>query len=135
MLNQAQIIGYLGKDPEMRYTASGDAIANFSVATTEKWKDKATGEQKESTEWHKITFFGKPAEIIEQYVKKATLIYVSGKLTTRKWTDKEGVERYSTDIQGREFKILRDGKQSGDAAQGGARAQRSHDDMNDDIPF
>jgi single-strand DNA-binding protein len=131
-----QVIGHLGRDPEIRYTQSGDAIANLSLATTEKWTDKKTGEKKEKTEWHKIVFYGKAAETLETYTKKGTLLYVSGKLETRKWKDKEGIERATTEINGKEFQILREGK--GDGQSGGkpqTAQQRSQDEFNDDVPF
>ena len=97
-VNKVIIVGNLGRDPETRYMPSGDAITNVAVATTDKWKDKATGEQKEATEWHRISFFGKLAEIAGQYLKKGSQVYIEGKLRTRKYTDKDGVEKYSTDI-------------------------------------
>lgn len=97
-LNKVSIIGNLGRDPETRYMPSGDAMTNIAVATTEKWKDKASGEQKEATEWHRIDFFGKLAEIAGQYLKKGSQVYVEGKLKTRKYTDKDGVEKYSTSV-------------------------------------
>lgn len=146
MLNQAQIIGHLGKDPEVRYMPSGDAVANFSIATTEKWKDKSTGEQREATEWHRINTFGKLAEIVGQYLKKGSLVYVAGKIVTRKYTDKDGIERYATEIKADSMKML-GGREQGDGApQQQARPQRpsaapqgaqgsGFDDMDDDIPF
>ena len=97
-VNKVIIVGNLGRDPETRYMPSGDAITNVAVATTDKWKDKATGEQKEATEWHRISFFGKLAEIAGQYLKKGSQVYIEGKLRTRKYTDKDGVEKYSTEI-------------------------------------
>lgn len=97
-VNKVQIIGNLGRDPETRYSPSGDAVTNIAVATTESWKDKATGEKKEETEWHRITFYRKLAEVAGQYLKKGSQVYVEGKLHTRKWTDKDGVERYTTEI-------------------------------------
>jgi len=97
-VNKVIIVGNLGRDPETRYMPSGDAITNIAVATTDKWKDKATGEQKEATEWHRISFFGKLAEIAGQYLKKGSQVYIEGKLRTRKYTDKDGVEKYSTEI-------------------------------------
>ncbi len=150
MLNQAQIIGYLGKDPEVRYMPSGDAVANFSIATTEKWKDKATGEQREATEWHRINTFGKLAEIVGQYLKKGSLVYVAGKIVTRKYTDKDGIERYATEIKADTMKMLggRDGGESGNAPRQDAQQRQQRpsaapqasqgsgfDDMDDDIPF
>ena len=105
-VNKAIIVGNLGKDPEVRYTASGEAICNITVATSDTWKDKATGEKKEATEWHRISFFGKLAEIAGQYLKKGSQVYVEGSIRTRKWTDKEGQERYTTEIRGDEMKML-----------------------------
>lgn len=132
MLNQVQVIGHVGKDVEVRYTTSGEAIVNFSIATTEKWKDKQTGEAMESTEWHRISFFGRRAEVIGEYVRKGSLLYVQGKLKTRKWTDKDGIERYSTDISGNEFKIL---SQPGNRAEK-PQAPASHDGGYDnDVPY
>lgn len=105
-VNKAIIVGNLGKDPEVRYTASGEAMCNITVATSENWKDKATGEKKELTEWHRISFFGKLAEICGQYLKKGSQVYVEGSIRTRKWTDKDGQERYTTEIRGDEMKML-----------------------------
>ena len=153
-VNKAIIVGNLGKDPEVRYTASGEAICNITVATSDTWKDKATGEKKEATEWHRISFFGKLAEIAGQYLKKGSQVYVEGSIRTRKWTDKEGQERYTTEIEASEMQML-GGRQSagssgGEAEYGGsmpsqpaAPASRgaapkkgpSFDDMDDDIPF
>ena len=100
-------IGNLGKDPDMRYTASGDAICNFSIACSESWKDKATGEKKEQTEWVRISFFGKLAEICGQYLKKGSQVYIEGSLRTRKWQDKQsGADRYSTEIVARDMQML-----------------------------
>lgn len=98
-LNEAKLIGHVGRDPETRYLPSGDAVVNFSVATTDKWRDKTTNEQREATEWHRVTAFGKLAEIIDKHVRKGTQVYVSGKIVTRKWTDQSGVEKYSTEIK------------------------------------
>lgn len=97
-LNKAQLIGHLGRDPETRYMPNGEAVARITVATSEQWKDKATGEKREATEWHRVTFYRKLAEIAGQYLKKGSLVYVEGKITTRKYTDKDGVERYTTEI-------------------------------------
>lgn len=142
MLNNAQIIGHLGKDPETRYLPSGEAVCNFSVATTEKWKDKATGEQKEATEWHRISTFGKLAEICGQWLHKGSLVWVQGKITTRKWTDKDGIERYSTEIRADSMKML-GGKPEGqrasdDGYQPAPQRQQqrpSFDDLGQDISF
>ncbi|MCM0043165.1 MAG: single-stranded DNA-binding protein [Burkholderiaceae bacterium] len=105
-VNKVIIVGNLGRDPETRYMPSGDALTNIAVATTDKWKDKATGEQKEATEWHRIAFFGKLAEIAGQYLKKGSQVYVEGKLRTRKYTDKDGVEKYSTEIVADSMQML-----------------------------
>lgn len=149
MLNQAQIIGRIGKDPEVRYMPSGDAVTNFSVATSERWKDKATGEQKEATEWHRITTFGKLAEICGEYLRKGSLVYIQGKIVTRKWQDKDGSDRYSTEIKADQMRML-SGRQDNESSHSPAeQAQRpqpaaakpaetgqgSLADMTDDIPF
>ena len=97
-INKVVLIGNLGRDPEVRYMPSGEQITNITVATTDRWRDKATGEQKEATEWHRISFFGKLAEVAGQYLKKGSQVYIEGKLRTRKYTDKDGVDRYQTDI-------------------------------------
>jgi single-strand DNA-binding protein len=161
-VNKVIIIGNLGRDPETRYMPSGDAMTTIAVATSESWKDKTTGEKKEQTEWHRITFFGKLAEIAGQYLKKGSQVYVEGSLRTRKYTDKDGVEKYSTDIRADNMKMLgsRQGM-GGDAgssdddsyssapaprqnAGGGnaasaprppARPAANFSDMDDDIPF
>lgn len=105
-VNKVIIVGNLGRDPEIRYMPSGDAIANIAVATSFKSKDRNTGEQKELTEWHRISFFGRMAEIVGQYLKKGSSIYVEGRLQTRKYTDKDGVERYATDIIAETMQML-----------------------------
>lgn len=105
-VNKVIIVGNLGRDPEIRYMPSGDAIANIAVATSYKSKDKNTGEQKEHTEWHRISFFGRLAEIVGQYLKKGSSIYVEGRLQTRKYTDKDGVEKYATDIIAETMQML-----------------------------
>tara|TARA_R110000868_G_C10972514_1_gene770269 strand:- start:5727 stop:6185 length:459 start_codon:yes stop_codon:yes gene_type:complete len=97
-VNKTIIVGNLGRDPETRYMPNGEAVTNIAVATTESWKDKNTGDKKELTEWHRITFYRKLAEIAGQYLKKGSQIYIEGKLQTRKWTDKDGIERYTTEI-------------------------------------
>lgn len=134
-VNKATLIGNLGKDPEIRYAASGDAIANFSLATTENWKDKASGEKKEATEWHRCVAYGKLAEIIGQYVKKGSSLYVEGSIHTRKWTDKDGQDRYSTEIKVSEMKML-GGKQESQPQQAPQAKKVSHgDELESDIPF
>lgn len=149
MLNQAQIIGRIGMDPEVRYMPSGDAVTNFSVATSERWKDKATGEQKEATEWHRITTFGKLAEICGEYLRKGSLVYIQGKIVTRKWQDKDGNDRYSTEIKADQMRMLgsrQDAESAREqtqpterrqpaAAQPSASSQGSLGDLDDDIPF
>jgi single-strand DNA-binding protein len=105
-VNKAIIVGNLGGDPELRHTGSGTAVANFSVATTEKWKDKQTGEPQEETEWHRIVFYGRQAEVISEYMRKGRPIYVEGRIKTDKYTDKQGIERYSTKIIGSDFQML-----------------------------
>lgn len=97
-VNKAIILGRLGKDPEIRYSSSGAAIANFTVATGESWKNKETGEKEERTEWHRVTAFGKLAEIIGEYLKKGSQVYIEGRLQTRKWQDQNGSDRYTTEI-------------------------------------
>jgi single-strand DNA-binding protein len=105
-LNKATLIGYLGRDPEMRTTASGDAVAHIALATTEAWKDKATGEKKEATEWHRVVLYRKLAEISGQYLKKGSLVYIEGRLQTRKWTGKDDVERYTVEIIADDMRML-----------------------------
>lgn len=97
-VNKVIIVGTLGNDPEVKYSASGSAIANLSVATSEQWKDKQTGEKKEHTEWHRVVIFGKPAEVAAEYLRKGSQVYIEGQLRTRKWTDSNGVDRYTTEI-------------------------------------
>jgi single-strand DNA-binding protein len=112
-VNKVIIVGNLGRDPEVRYMPSGDAIANIAVATSYKSKDRNTGEQKEITEWHRISFFGRLAEIVGEYMKKGSSIYVEGRLQTRKYTDKDGVEKYATDIVAESMQMLGGGSGSG----------------------
>jgi len=97
-VNKVIIVGNLGRDPETRYMPNGDAVTNVAIATTESWKDKTSGEKKELTEWHRVTFYRKLAEIAGQYLKKGSQVYIEGRLQTRKWTDKENIERYTTEI-------------------------------------
>lgn len=157
-LNRVTLIGRTGKDIELRYMQSGDAVGNVSLATSESWKDKNSGEKKEATEWHNLVFYKRQAEIMEQYAPKGSLIYVEGKLKTRKWTDKEGNDKYTTEIHVTEMKLLGEKKAGGDQSpgypreeQGGSErrpqqqrgAQRpapsqdsgGYGDMDDDIPF
>lgn len=105
-INKAVIVGTLGQDPEIRYTGDGKACASLSVATSEQWKDKTTGEKKESTEWHRISAFGRLAEIMGEYLHKGSQVYIEGKIKTRKWQDKEGNDRYTTEIHAFEMQML-----------------------------
>jgi single-strand DNA-binding protein len=159
-VNKVIIVGNLGADPETRYLPSGDAVTSIRVATTDRYKDKATGEMREATEWHNISFFAKLAEIAGQYLRKGSQVYVEGSLRTRKYTDKNGVEKYATDIRADSMQMLgsRQGM-GGPAEDGGGYAPRqaaparpaatpasrpaaaakpaasNFDDMDDDIPF
>jgi len=126
-VNKVILIGNLGQDPEIRYMPNGGAVANLTLATSESWKDKATGETKEKTEWHRISIFGKLAEIAGEYLKKGSKIYVEGKLQTRKWQDQSGADRYSTEVvlQGFDGVMqMLDGKPSGQGGQQQAPAQQ-----------
>jgi len=105
-VNKVILVGNLGQKPEMRYTATQSAVANLSIATTESWKDKESGEMRDKTEWHKVVFFGKLAEIVEKYLDKGSSVYVEGKLQTRKWQDKSGADRWTTEIVGSELTML-----------------------------
>ena len=146
-VNKAIIVGTLGQDPEVRYTANGSAVANISVATNETWKDKSTGEAQERTEWHRIVMFGKLAEIAQQYLKKGSQAYFEGRIQTRKWQDQSGNDRYSTEIVANEMQMLggRAGAGSGAPMESGGQSQAQSrpaatetapmDDGFDDIPF
>ncbi|MDR2689013.1 MAG: single-stranded DNA-binding protein [Azoarcus sp.] len=123
-LNKVLLIGNLGRDPETRYMPSGDAVTNITLATTETWKDKTTGERRDATEWHRVVFFSRLAEIAAQYLKKGSQVYVEGRLQTRKWTDKEGVERYSTEIRADEMKMLGRREGGGEPPGGGDWGER-----------
>ncbi len=161
-VNKVILIGNLGQDPEVKYMPSGGAVANISIATTENWKDKATGEKKEKTEWHRVVFFNRLAEIVGEYLRKGSSVYVEGQLRTRKWQDQSGQDKYTTEIVAREMTML-GGKAGGSSdfspspqqqqpqqgggapqqqapaqAQGGApqtAAPQSFDNFDDDIPF
>jgi len=163
-VNKVILIGNLGRDPETRYTTGGDAITNLNIATSEQWKDKS-GEKQERTEWHRVVLFGRQAEIAGEYLKKGRSVYIEGRLQTRKYTDKDGVEKYSTEIVGDRMQLLgsRDGGGGGDAdfggesgprpgggggarpsgggsggggaKSGGAPKRSNPDDLDDDIPF
>ena len=114
-INKVILIGNLGQKPEMRYTQTNTAVATLGLATSESWKDKESGEMREKTEWHRVVFFGKLAEICEQYLDKGSQIYVEGKLQTRKWQDKEGNDKYTTEIQGLSMNMLGGRQSSGDS--------------------
>ena len=159
-VNKVILIGNLGRDPEVRYTPNGSAVCNVSLATTRNWKDKNSGEKMEETEWHRVVFFDRLAEIAGEYLKKGRPVYVEGRLKTRKWTDKDGVEKYTTEIMADQMQLLggREGMGSPDEAGGGyargggegrpasrapaaqeskpaAKSSTGFDDMDDDIPF
>lgn len=152
-INKAIVVGNLGRDPEVRYSANGTAITNVTVATSDVWKDKQTGENQERTEWHRIVFFGRLAEVAGEYLKKGSQIYVEGRLQTRKWQDQSGQDRYTTEIVANEMQML-GGRGGGgepayqDVSGGGRRAparessgggggggSAGFDDLDDDIPF
>lgn len=145
-VNKVIIVGHLGNDPEMRTMPNGDAVANISVATSESWTDKNSGEKKEVTEWHRIVFYRRQAEICGQYLQKGSQVYVEGRLRTRKWQDNNGQDRYTTEIQGDVLQML-GGRQNEQSQQNKPQAQEKskkpdplsaaaeQDGFNDDIPF
>ena len=140
-INKVILVGNLGADPETRYMPSGSAVTNLSVATSETWKDKQSGEQKERTEWHKVVFFDRLAEVAAEYLRKGSQVYVEGKIQTRKWQDKDGNDRWTTEIVGREMQML-GGRGGGGTAPMSSGGQGSSspppqpvDDFEDDIPF
>ncbi len=157
-VNKVILIGNLGRDPEVRYTPSGSAVCNVSLATTRNWKDKNSGERVEETEWHRVVFYDRLAEIAGEYLKKGRQVYVEGRLKTRKWTDKDGVEKYTTEVIATDMTMLGSregmgapdeggGHSRGGEARGAARpaaapesrpaakSSTGFDDMDDDIPF
>jgi single-strand DNA-binding protein len=156
-VNKVIIVGNLGRDPEVRYSPDGGAICNVSVATPSSWKDKATGERREETEWHRVVFYNRLAEVVGEYMKKGRPMYIEGRLKTRKWQNKEGVDQYTTEVVADQMQMLggRDGGDGGSMGGGGgesaprpaaraAQAQRpaapaasgaNLTDMDDDIPF
>jgi single-strand DNA-binding protein len=140
-LNKVMLIGNLGKDPEIRRTQDGRAIANLSVATSESWRDKQTGERKEKSEWHRVVIFSEPlCKVAEQYLKKGSKVYVEGQLQTHKWTDKDGVEKYSTEIVLQGFNsalTMLDGRAQGgaDETQGATSRKSVAEDLDDSVPF
>lgn len=135
-LNKVQIIGHLGADPDQRFMPSGKAVTNIRVATSETWKDKQTGDKKEKTEWHSIVFFEKLAEIAGEYLRKGSQVYIEGKLQTRKWQDKEGKDRYTTEIIAQQMQML-GGKPQGERPAKQERPAQSDNEggFDDDIPF
>ena len=161
-VNKVIVVGNLGRDPEMRSFPSGDQVANVTIATTDKWKDKNSGEMKEATEWHRVVFNGRLAEIVGEYLRKGSQVYVEGSLRTRKWTDPQGVEKFTTEIRADQMQML--GSRQGMGGPGGddgggyeaprqsaparapaaaaprqapaaSKAASGFDDMDDDIPF
>lgn len=132
-INKVIIVGNLGNDPEVRYSQSGSAMTTISVATSESWKDKATGEQKERTEWHRVKFFGKLAEIAGEYLKKGSQVYVEGRLRTDKYTDKNGVERYTTDVFADDMQML-GGKPSENSSKPETPPTRRESNSSDPFP-
>ena len=156
-VNKVILLGNLGRDPETRYTAGGDAVTNLNIATSEQWKDKS-GEKQERTEWHRVVLFGRQAEVAGEYLKKGRSVYIEGRLQTRKYTDKDGVEKYSTEIVADRMQLIggsRDsaggdaefssgasssggGRRDSSAGSGGSNkgpAKKNVDDFDDDIPF
>lgn len=141
-INKVILVGHLGNDPETRYMPSGDAVTNVRLATSESWRDKNTGEQQDRTEWHSVAFFGRLAEIAGEYLRKGSQIYVEGRLRTRKWQDREGNDRYTTEIIANEMQMLggRPGasapaKTADDVAPAPAPTGPPSDEFDDDIPF
>ncbi len=155
-VNKVILLGNLGRDPETRYTTGGDAVTNLNIATSEQWKDK-NGEKQERTEWHRVVLFGRQAEVAGEYLKKGRSVYIEGRLQTRKYTDKDGVEKYSTEIVADRMQLIGGGREGGSGGDtefasapsgGGARresgggkpassgaAKKNVDDFDDDIPF
>ena len=154
-VNKVILVGNLGRDPEVRYSPDGDAICNVSIATTSSWKDKTSGERREETEWHRVVFYNRLAEVVGEYMKKGRPLYIEGRLKTRKWQNKEGVDQYTTEIIADQMQMLggRDGAEGGSMGGGGESAPRAARapqaqrpaapaasganlaDMDDDIPF
>ena len=145
-VNKVILVGNLGKDPEVRYSPSGSAMANVTLATTESWKDKQTGEKQEKTEWHRVVFFNRLAEIVGEYLKKGSQVYVEGRLQTRKWQGQDGQDRYTTEIVANEMQML-GGRAGGGTSDWGASQDSGAgqstppsssppaDDFDDDVPF
>jgi single-strand DNA-binding protein len=148
-INKVIIVGNLGQDPETRHMPNGNAVTNISVATSETWKDKQTGDQQERTEWHRVVFYGRLAEIAGEYLKKGSKVYVEGRLHTRKWQGQDGQDRYTTEIIANEMQMLDSrgggggdygggssgGGQSAPQSEGAPAQPKNFDDFDDDIPF
>lgn len=135
MLNHCTFIGHLGKDPETKSFQSGDKIANLSLGVTEKWKDKQSGERKERTEWVSVVLRGGLVDVAEQYLRKGSKVYIAGKMATRKWQDRDGQDRYTTEIVGKELVML-DGKPEGQSStRGGGGSPAYEEDLDDSVPF
>ena len=135
-VNKVIIVGNLGRDPETRFLPDGKAVCNFSVATTDTWKDKASGDKKEATEWHRVSAFGRLAEICGEYLKKGSQVYIEGKLQTRKWQDNQGQDRYTTEIIGNELQMLdaRGATSGGNFNSSPASASQSSNNQMNDMP-
>ena len=135
-VNKVIIVGNLGRDPEMRTFPSGDRVANVTIATTDKWKDKQSGEMKEATEWHRVVFNGRLAEIAGEYLRKGSQVYVEGSLRTRKWTDKDGIEKFTTEIRADQMQMLgsRQGMGGGGGGGGGGGSFEGDDGGYDSAP-
>ena len=128
-VNKAIIIGNCGRDPELRYSTNGAAVCNLSIATTRSWKSKDSGERQEETEWHRVVFYDKLAEIVGEYVKKGRSLYVEGRLKTRKWTDKDGIEKYTTEIVAMEMTLLGGRDQAQESGNDEAPRKPTHGEM------
>ena len=135
-VNKVLIIGNLGSDPEIKYTKAGDPVANLSIATSESWKDKNSGDLQEKVEWHRVVMFSRLAEIAEQYLKKGSKVFVEGKLQTRKWQDQEGKDRYTTEVVAKEMTML-DSRSASQAQENSPKveSEKPKDDFEEDIPF
>lgn len=147
-INKVILVGNLGKDPEVRYSPNGNAVANITLATSEQWKDRNSGEQQEKTEWHRVVFFNRLAEIVGEYLKKGSQVYVEGKLQTRKWQGQDGQDRYTTEIVASEMQMLGGRQGGGDDSWGSSRSAGGSQaaapaaapagdigDFDDDVPF
>ncbi|SUZ94028.1 uncharacterized protein METZ01_LOCUS46882 [marine metagenome] len=140
-INKVIVVGNLGADPDTRFMPSGNAVTNISVATSESWNDKETGERQEKTEWHRVVFFGRLAEIASEYLKKGSQVYIEGKLQTRKWEDKEGNERWTTEIVSNQMQMLGEKMSQSASNQGNVTKQNNSsnefvdEEFDDDIPF